>query len=276
MLGWVVKDYLSQNSDFKVVGAARSAAGEAEFDAEKYLGDSALFQGYEYIINCIGIIKPHCKDNDAHGVQRAINVNARFPWLLNQGAVKANAKVIQIATDCVYSGTKGKYLESDPHDALDVYGKTKSLGEVFESANFLNIRCSIIGPEKKGKLSLLDWFLNQPQGSELKGFSHHLWNGVTTLQFAEICEKVIQKDLFDDIRKVSHTHHFVPNNTVDKFELLNTFSKVFDRKHEIKNVNDVGPKVDRTISTRFNALGEIYGSRSIEQALQDIKSRCNF
>ncbi len=275
MLGWVVKDYLEKNSNFNVVGTTREKSnGSILFDAESFKGEASSLGDFAYVINCIGIIKPYCKDNDPAGVQRAINVNGRFPWLLAKAADESGAKVIQIATDCVYSGTKGGYVESDLHDALDVYGKTKSLGEVFSSSNFLNVRCSIIGPEKKGKLSLLEWFLAQPSGAALSGFSHHLWNGVTTLQFAELCEKIIQKNLFTELRKVASHHHFVPNNIVNKYELLNLMAKVFNRSYQIKNVSDVGPRVDRTLGTKLGALKEIYESKTIEQALIDIKSRC--
>ena len=82
---------------------------------------------------------------------------------------------MQIATDCVYSGKKGSYNEDDLHDALDVYGKTKSLGEA-QSPNLLNIRCSIIGPEQGKHVSLLEWFLTQEPGAKLQGFAHHHWN----------------------------------------------------------------------------------------------------
>ena len=100
--------------------------------------------------------------------------------------------MIQIATDCVYSGKTGGYNEDSLHDALDAYGKTKSLGEV-RSSTFLNIRSSIIGPEINHKVLLLEWFLKQPKGAVLNGFSNHLWNGVTTLQFAELCLTIIKK-----------------------------------------------------------------------------------
>ena len=33
-----------------------------------------------------------------------------------------NAKLIHVSTDCVFSGSKGGYVESDFKDALDVYG----------------------------------------------------------------------------------------------------------------------------------------------------------
>ena len=114
-----------------------------------------------WVINAMGITKPHIHD-DAREVERAIQVNAMFPHQLAHAARRTRTQVIQIATDCVFSGQTGQYTEADHHDATDVYGKTKSLGEVVRPG-FYNLRCSIIGPEKKGHQSLLDWFLRQPK-----------------------------------------------------------------------------------------------------------------
>ena len=114
----------------------------SELDAEN--PDFSVIKHCEYVINCIGIIKPYINSDNLSDIIKAIKVNSLFPYKLAQ----TNKKIIQIATDCVWNGMRGKYLETDPHDAEDIYGKTKSLGEVY-SHNFLNLRCSIIGPEKK-------------------------------------------------------------------------------------------------------------------------------
>ena len=135
----------------------------SELDAEN--PDFSVIKHCEYVINCIGIIKPYINSDNSSDIIKAIKVNSLFPYKLAQ----TNKKIIQIATDCVWNGMRGKYLETDPHDAEDIYGKTKSLGEVY-SHNFLNLRCSIIGPEKKGYLSLLEWFLHQPKNAEIKGY----------------------------------------------------------------------------------------------------------
>jgi dTDP-4-dehydrorhamnose reductase len=199
MLGSMVFDYLSKNKNLTIYGTVRNK----DYCNEKILYFDAnnldLFRQsdfkklkIDYIINCIGITKPFSKDNDPDGVFRAININAKFPWQLAHLARKQNIKLIQICTDCVYSGNKGDYNENDPHDALDVYGKSKSLGEVFDGSSLL-IRCSIIGPEqKKDKNYLLEWFLTQSHGAEIGGYAHHYWNGVTTLQFAHLCESIIE------------------------------------------------------------------------------------
>lgn len=278
MLGWVVETHLSRpESSLDVTSASREGqrgSRAVAFDAEAFVaGRAALPHGADFVVNCIGIIKPYCKDNDADGVRRAIRINALFPHMLAAACRDAGARLIQIATDCVYSGSKGGYLESDPHDALDVYGKTKSLGEVSDGSA-LNVRCSIIGPEIKGRLSLLEWFFAQQAGAQLSGFSHHRWNGVTTLQFAELCRRVITAGppSFDELVKTSPLHHFVPNESLTKFELLGMFCRVFGREHPIRNVSDVGPPVDRTVATKFAALGSIYGPYGLERALGDLKT----
>ncbi len=198
----------------------------------------------DYIINCIGIINKYCKDDDHEGIKRAIKINSLFPYLLSDYFLKKSAKtkIIQIATDCVFSGKAGNYLENSPHDASDVYGKTKSLGEV-RVVNFINIRCSVIGLEKKNKNSLLEWFLSHSEGEQVSGYSHHKWNGVTTLQFAEFCENIIINNQFNGLRSKNHVIHYCPNKTVNKFELLNIFQTVFETNYVIVPVNfTVAPK----------------------------------
>lgn len=276
MLGSMVYEHLSRVDGFDVYGTARTGDGDRilAFDASQPVAPQ--FQGalgeqeWDYIINCIGIIKPYCKDNDPQGVRNAMRVNAQFPHELGDVAKENGFKVIQIATDCVYSGTKGSYVESDPHDPTDVYGKTKSLGEVFDGS-VLNIRCSIIGPERKGKKSLLEWFLSQPAGSELKGFTHHRWNGVTTLRFAQLCEQIIKQDKHDELLKQSHLHHYVPADSVDKHELLSIFQQVYGTDHKIIAVGDIGPAVDRTVGTKLGALSEILPPITIAEDVEQLR-----
>lgn len=285
MLGSMVFDYLSKNTKHEVRGTARSLDFPnvdkikdkiSLFDAEKDIVDKKIFLDYgpDYIINCVGIIKPYCKDNDEAGIIKAIKVNALFPHKLAEISKECGARVIQIATDCVYSGKKGGYLEDDEHDPLDVYGKTKSLGEAKREV-FFNIRCSIVGPELKGKLSLLEWFLNQPESIQLKGFEHHLWNGVTTLQFSELCKQIIDsgEEKFDELVKISKVHHYIPNSTVNKFELLNIFKRVFGKKNTIEKVDNVGPSIDRTIGSKLHGLirEDVAGKKDTEIAIKELK-----
>ena len=278
MLGSMVYDYFRNFTNLNVYGTVRNP---------DYLrGNDLLFDVYnfkqleekdfvdlniDYIINCIGITKPFSKDNDPEGVKRAIAINSKFPWQLAEYASKHNIKVLQIGTDCVYSGKKGLYDEDSLHDPLDVYGKSKSLGEVFDGTALI-IRCSIIGPEPKDQKSfLLEWFFNQPQGGTIGGFEHHLWNGVTTLQFAQICEKIIVSNSFDELLQKSYVHHFTPNTTVNKYELMNIFNETFKKELAINQINKPDEKVDRTLTSKYNILDKYYEKKEMKVVIGELK-----
>jgi len=201
-----------------------------EFDAETNKG---IYYRHERIINCIGVIKPYC-DN----VRRAIAVNALFPHRLPAGT-------IQIATDCVYSGTHGSYNETAPHDASDVYGKTKSLGE---AEHLINLRCSIIGPEAKNHISLLDWFLAQE--GEVNGFTNHVWNGLTTLHFAKIVKGILEAGI-----DLPHLQHIVPADTVNKHQLLQIIAQEFNKDIKVKPVTPP-EAINRTLTTHNPELNK--------------------
>lgn len=177
------------------------------------------------VINCIGLIKPYCDD-----IVAAIETNSVYPYKLPKGT-------IQIATDCVYTGKKGDYVETDPHDALDVYGKTKSLGE---APHLYNLRCSIIGPELKNHISLLDWFLAQKKAN---GFTNHKWNGITTLAFAKICKGIIDNNI-----ELPQLQHIVPADTVTKAELLKIIAEEYEVDIPVTEV-EAPEAIDRTLAT---------------------------
>ncbi|HEX4047404.1 MAG TPA: sugar nucleotide-binding protein, partial [Elusimicrobiota bacterium] len=238
MLGRMVLDVLAREKGLEVLASARgrALAGAAkaaypdvawrELDAEtaSVADIGAVIEGADCVVNCIGLIKQRFDDTDASEVERAILVNALFPQRLGRAARVAGARVLQIATDCVYSGARGSYVETDPHDALDVYGKTKSLGEC-RSGAVSSLRCSIVGPELDGGPSLLEWFLSQPRGARLNGFTNHRWNGVTTLHFAKLCAGIVKSGL-----KPGSLRHVVPGDSVTKHELLTLFARAYGRE----------------------------------------------
>jgi dTDP-4-dehydrorhamnose reductase len=196
-------------------------------------------------------------------------VNALFPYLLSETAEEysSDLKIIQIATDCVYDGLVGKYEENAPFSPTDVYGRTKSLGEVV-NPNLLNIRTSIIGPELRNHLSLMDWFLNSSEENTINGYQHHLWNGVTTLQFSEFCYELINRNLFEEYRAKTPVFHYVINEDVSKYELLKVLKEVFMTDHQIKKVKTPPPGIDRTLrSVLFN-----FKQMEIKEAILSLRS----
>lgn len=262
MLGAITLDSFIKSGDFEIVATYRDSKEIQDFikqyekvefrllDAEKDGVETIAkaIAGVEWVVNSIGVIKPYIHDDNAQEVERATRINALFPHLLSKAAEKSGARIIQIATDCVYSGEKGAYIESDLHDALDVYGKTKSLGEAW-FGNIYHVRCSIIGPEIKAHLSLMDWFLGQPEGAELNGFTNHQWNGVTTLHFARVCQGIIKANV-----ELPHLQHVVPGNLISKADLLKSFAKEFKRADIVINEVEAPKVIDRTLATNDDKL----------------------
>ncbi|MEO7795636.1 MAG: sugar nucleotide-binding protein, partial [Thermoanaerobaculia bacterium] len=205
-----------------------------------------LLSGSDWVINAIGILKPLIRDDNAFEVERAVRINALLPlWLAR--ATAGRARVLQIATDCTFSGSRGRYTEADSHDALDVYGKSKSLGEV-PAAHVHHLRCSIVGPEAKAPKSLLEWVLGQPRGGTVNGFVNHRWNGVTSLHFAKLCAGIIESGL--DLPRLQH---IVPTGTVTKCELLQSIALRFDRADLTIQPTEAQVVVDRTLATGGDA-----------------------
>jgi dTDP-4-dehydrorhamnose reductase len=257
MLGSMVVSYLFQDPSLQLSATARSqelinrlqtrfsSVQWHELDSERCnVKDMASVLGdAKWAINAIGVIKPYIHDDNAAEVERAVTVNALFPHVLARAAEQTGCQVLQIATDCVFSGTRGRYTEIDSHDALDVYGKTKSLGEVY-SPNVYHLRCSIIGPEPKGHVSLMDWFLKQPRNSGVSGYTNHQWNGVTTLHFAKVCQGVIKNNM-----KLPHVQHLVPTGTISKAQLLECFRREYGRQDIAITPTEAKVVIDRTLAT---------------------------
>jgi dTDP-4-dehydrorhamnose reductase len=250
MLGSACVKVLATHPDLEVIGTSRIFDPKfVEFDASKDDISRLLNQTKpNWIINCIGIIKPYINENEPNSVAIAKNINSDFPRVLEKISSELGARVIQIATDCVFSGDSGLYSESDPHDATDVYGKTKSQGEA-SGPNFMNIRCSIIGPEVGRSTSLLEWFKNQPADAALNGFTDHLWNGITTYHFARLCAGIINSDEF-----MPGVHHFIPGDIVSKANLLHIFAEVYNRPDI--TISDIKSQksINRTLQTKNSEL----------------------
>jgi dTDP-4-dehydrorhamnose reductase len=184
-------------------------------------------------------------------VLNAIQGNTIFPRSLGRYCESKSVHLIQIATDCVYSGTKGDYLETDLHDPTDVYGKTKSLGE-FSSDYMSLIRCSIIGRENENKYSLVEWVNSQSPNSSINGFTNHNWNGITTKVFGMIASGIIQNNL-DPIGRI----HLIPKDKLNKLELVNLIKNELGRKDiDVKDF-EASIVIDRTLSTELPDLNTL-------------------
>jgi dTDP-4-dehydrorhamnose reductase len=238
MLGKYVSTYLKDY--FSVIEINRKIIDASKINEENLIEGlkSVGIVENDVIINCAGTIKPRV---DELGDLNAILVNSVFPRVLANVCEKINVKLIHPTTDCVYSGNKGNYNENDKYDISDVYGMSKAMGE---PNNCTVIRTSIIGEEVNQGRSLIEWIKSE-KNKTVFGFTNHLWNGVTCLEFAKICKKMIDNDLFWVGTK--HLH----SNTVNKKELVEMISEVFNLNVTVvEKQTDVA--CDRSLSTIYD------------------------
>jgi len=230
MLGSTMTRVL-ENSTVKVYEFNRSGISITQKnDARKFdiVENSNLLEIFsdlklDYIVNCIGMIKQLIKSNDDLSLNLAYKINTEFPEILAEYAKKLDIPVIQIGTDCVYSGHTGLYSENYSHDPSDIYGETKSKGEL-ASSSFMLIRSSIIGNELTSSNSLLSWVLSHPHNSSINGYTNHYWNGVTTLHFSQIVSGIIRLGTFKP-----GVSHLVPQDIVSKYDLIRMIARAFGR-----------------------------------------------
>lgn len=254
--------------------AFREFSGDVvEFSrADGYVVDESLISGpsilgqsdlrdFDWIVNCLGVTKSHINPKSPDSVKQATLVNSVYPNLLAEKASLYGVKVLQVATDCVFSGAKGSYVESDLHDPLDVYGKTKSLGEA-DSDYVMHLRCSLVGPEAAGRSTLFfEWINNLDYESRIRGFTNHYWNGLTSDAFADIALKIIGNDLFKP-----GLHHLVPADSVSKFSLIQLLLRELGRDDVHVEAFEHEKKVDRTLATSNPAFNQsLFGAAGFQE-----------
>ena len=218
-----------------------------KFDANDFNNKDLIYElkDVNYIFNSIAMVKQKIPLNpNPQTLSATIQVNALFPLSLEK-VVSDSAKIIEIGTDCVFSGNRGGYLESDLKDPTDVYGWSKALGES-SSARIMRLRTSIIGRHPVQKSSLLDWFLGREMNSKVTGYSNHFWNGMTTLQFSKIVLGVINQGVFEP-----GTFHLSAEDTISKGELLKLASTKFNRLDLRIDLEPHSIAIDRSLKTLY-------------------------
>ena len=207
---------LKARKDYKVISFAHKRKieeGTVLFSVrnEQLLEKKIVEVKPDIIVNSMGVLIAEANRDS----ESAIFLNAYIPQRLKTVANRLGAKLVHLSTDCVFSGKKGSYIESDIKDADDTYGRAKALGEVVESPH-VTLRTSVVGPEIKDGEELFHWFMKQT--GDINGFTKSLWSGVTTLEFAKAVEWAIE-------RNIQGLYHITNGQPIDKYALLMLFKK---------------------------------------------------
>jgi dTDP-4-dehydrorhamnose reductase len=249
MIGSTIFQVIAENKDWSIYGTIRSESAKQFFMPEirenllaniDVINHDSLINVFgkvcpDVVINCAGLTKHITGSNDP---VNAIPINALMPHRLAELCKLLNARLIHISTDCVYSGKKGNYLESEPADSMDVYGQSKLLGEV-DYPHAVTLRTSTIGHEFSTKHGLLEWFLSQE--GECSGFLRAIFSGLPTIVLAQIIRDIVIPD--NDLRGLYH----VAGQPISKYDLLKLIAEVYGKS--IKIIKDENFTIDRSLNS---------------------------
>lgn len=251
MIGHKIAQSLSQ--DFYVIGSTRKNIKPLDLginkcklvkhdflidDTEKFLENIKP----DVIINCVGIT-----------IRRGININivntklinSDLPHIFNNWVEKNNKKLIHFSSDCVFDGKHGNYLEHSKKNAQDIYGRTKSMGEI-NGEKSLTIRCSIIGREIFNYTELFEWLYSMKNKS-IHGYKNVIYSGVTSNWMGNLVKDILKNNI-----ELSGLYN-ISSIPISKYDLLVKLSKAFNLGVKITcNTNIKSNKV--LISKKFTEI----------------------
>jgi len=255
MLGQTLFKVAAQQPDVEVYGSVRHRDArmldflhtsetrifECDLGAEI---DPLLYCSPDVVINCAGIIK---QQGTAQTALNYIRVNSLAPYILADLCERRGARLIQLSTDCVFSGRAGHYAETDTPDPVDLYDRSKLLGEVTHEPH-LTVRTSFIGFDRfhNQGLSLLDWF--NRQAGEVKGYTRAIWSGLTSL---EVSRNLLLLSRHPEVTGLLH----LCGETISKYELLNLIKDEFGKTNVMVCPDDKVVCDRSLVGTRLSSLG---------------------
>lgn len=272
MMGNTLFRFLDQNPNYEVYGAIRSPKDRQFFSESQNtkISTGLDFSGIEMInqllsiikpkvlVNCVGLVKQLAEADDP---LHAIPINSLLPHQLAKLCLSHSCRLIHLSTDCVFSGSRGNYVETDFADANDLYGRTKFLGEV-DYPNAITLRTSIIGHELRGNKSLLHWFLHQKE--EVQGFTDAIFSGLPTVELSRVIQEFVIPN-----EALRGTYH-VSSDPIDKFRLLNLVKTIY--RKEIKIIPNNELKINRALDSSRFRIATGYTPPSWVKLIQDMKN----
>ena len=239
MLGTAISALLCRSPGMDVFEISRGSKPrwDAERDSVSEVIQELNLTSRDFVVNASGWIPQRSSGNLALDEHAAKLMNCLVPGDLDLICSARQIPLLQIATDCVFSGKSGPKFEDSLRDSNDLYGLSKICGEdLMEWATL--VRCSIVGHH--GKSGLFNWLRSQPAGAEVLGYVNHLWNGVSTLAFAKLAKAWISHP-----EEFKRKQHWIPEDFVSKYQLLKMFSEDLSRtdlclvEHEHHFVRDM-------------------------------------
>jgi dTDP-4-dehydrorhamnose reductase len=256
MLGTVLAHRL------KASGWQVSALDRQQCDAAQLRPEELELRPGLLVLNAIGLINRRIGH---HPDSEFWKVNGLWPRVLADACQAEGAHLVHISTDCVFSGEGAPHDEHQVPAAKDLYGASKAAGE---PSNALVLRTSIIGPESHHRYSLMCWLLGQAPGARVRGFVNHLWNGLTTLEVANVIVRLTNQG-----RHRQHGLRHLHGQDVTKCELLQWMAARWRPDLQIEPVDDVSSR-DMRLCSAYPEFLRACGVQPLPLQLDELRAIC--
>jgi dTDP-4-dehydrorhamnose reductase len=201
------------------------------------------------VIHCAAIVNVDlCEENFDLATKLHVETTKVMSNYLNRN----NGRLIYISTDSVFDGKKhGSYNESDLVNPLNVYAKTKLMGErpVQLMTNGLVLRTNIIGWTRENSVSFSEWMLKGlTDNIPLNLFYDVNFSPLNVYDLSIIIEKIIQKPIFG-------LYHCASSDGISKYDFGRKMAEIFQLSDSNINrisVDDMEFKASRPKNMALN------------------------
>lgn len=174
-----------------------------------------------WIVHCAALTNVDlCEEEPAE----AYKVNVEMTGNLVAAARRTGARIVYISTDSVFDGVCGRYSEEDAPRPVNVYARTKLIGErivLHDLDRSLVVRTNIYGWNLQNKDSLAEWILGRLElGQQVPGFQDVFFTPILVNDLAKILLEMMDKGLHG-------VYHVVGGERCSKFNFAQRLAEVF-------------------------------------------------
>jgi len=248
MLGSSLVNYLSKFHDVFATSRSKGIEGKniewSCFD----LTDIVLLDNWlnevnpDVVIHCAAIVNVDaCEDE----VELATNLHVKTTKVIANYLDSNNGRLIYISTDSVFDGEKqSAYRESDLVSPLNVYAKTKLMGEslVLSMKKGLVLRVNIVGCTGKNRVSFAEWMFNCLNDNiPMNLFYDVYFSPLNVYSLSVIIKKLINRPIYG-------LYHCASRDSISKYDFGMKMAEIFQldssniNKTSVNSVDFMAPR----------------------------------
>lgn len=268
---------LTASKRYEVVAGSRRAgiefphAESVEFDlasAESIVATLSAIRP-AVVVHCAAETRVDwCEDHPDEAMQVNVEGTAR----LSRAAASVGASLLYVSTDAVFDGARGGYTEEDAPRPLNVYARSKWLGELAvrrEAPDHLVVRTNLYGWNVSPRESLAEWILDRlRRGEGVPGFQDVVFSPLLVDDLADTLLDMIAGDL-------RGLYHLGARDAVSKYDFARRLARQFGLDQDLVRpvgIGSAGLRSSRPLVTNLNparaeaALGR--AMPSVEEGLR--------